>query len=129
MKACVVVVLLCVAALFANAEDPWEPSDVRTVGVSLAPVSTLDVHPARMAAMDLIRFYQEEISPRSISRCPFLISCSNFAVLAITDNGLVPGLVMFIDRFCYRENGAAYGLYRLARSGDVLKIDDQGFLD
>jgi hypothetical protein len=84
----------------------------------------------RSVALSLIRMYQRNISPKSVKRCPFNISCSQFATRSIERHGLVLGLVRFVDRFCFREHTAASLYYPLAVSSDgALRLDDAFFLD
>ena len=128
MKRLVALVLLGFSGVCAFPDETWEPSDIHAVGSSVPAVAGVDV--AQGIALDLIRLYQAKISPTSISRCPFVVSCSNFAFRAISRKGLVAGTVMFIDRFYYRENAAAFGSYELARTDDgFLKIDDGEYLE
>ena len=128
MKRLVALLLLGLSGICAFPDETWEPSDIHTVGSPVPVVARADI--AQDIALDLIRLYQERISPASIGRCPFLVSCSNFAFRAIVRKGLVVGSIMFIDRFWYRENAAAFGCYGLARTDDgFLKIDDGEYLE
>jgi len=79
--------------------------------------------------LSVIRFYQRDISIKSVGRCPFYISCSRYAVLAIERKGLFLGLCYFVDRNCYRENRSLYHHYefRETESG-VLRLDDSFFI-
>lgn len=73
--------------------------------------------------------YQESIGPRSISRCPFAISCSNYALQAVHLHGPVVGIMYFIDRNLYRENPGTPYMYPLIETESrVLKLDDSYFL-
>lgn len=105
---------------------PWEPDDlVENIAGHLAPSSSIFA----IGSLWLIGNYQRHISTKSISRCPFSLSCSNFATAAIREYGLVVGLCLFIDRHFYRENNAARYHYQLIETSDgVLKIDDTYFL-
>ena len=81
-----------------------------------------------VVADQLISFYQTNISPQSISRCPFKISCSMFAQKAIERYGIF-GVAMFIDRYYYRENHEAFAHYKLVVTDQgILKLDDALFL-
>jgi len=109
--------------------EPWETEDLQKQdhsGVRSIP------NPARLPralSLRLIRWYQRDIATRSIPRCPFSPSCSNFAVQAIERYGLLSGLCLFIDRNLYRENPQIYDLYNLVQiSHGILKLDDQYFL-
>jgi hypothetical protein len=129
--------LLTCAGLSAQASipepDAWEPDATgsgfalkKAEGPEPSPQPSMDVWLSRA----LIRFYQTDISPSSISRCPFLVSCSNFAMRAIQKYGFLPGTLLFIDRIYYRENSAAYLFYPKKRDGRlILKLDDTFFLD
>jgi len=120
---------MCPLFLFAQetnaVTDAWEPSD-----------STLyqqtSTNPPKSVFLDmadfLILFYKKDISTNSISRCPFAISCSSFCKEAIEEHGAF-GLVLFIDRYFYRENIDAFSHYSLIQTNyGVLKLDDELFL-
>ncbi len=111
-----------------DVEEPWEPLDAQG-----APSAT--VEPLRETGMfaDIglaaIGYYQRRISPSSVSRCPFAISCSHFAAIAIRDKGFLPGVCCFIDRNLYREHAAIYRYYPLVVMPDgALKLDDRYYL-
>lgn len=105
-------------------EDSWEPEEWSAV----APHTPRSFSLLTEVSGLLISFYQTEISPQSISRCPFKISCSSFAKSAIEEYGLF-GLAMFIDRYYYRENHEVFAHYRLVVSKQgILKLDDAPFL-
>jgi len=77
----------------------------------------------------LIEQYQTKISPRSISRCMFEISCSNYASKAISEKGLILGIAYFIDRNLYREHTHARQYYQLVVNHDEsLKLSDTYFI-
>jgi len=77
------------------------------------------------AEVSAISFYQTNLSPKSISRCPFSLSCSRFAVESIKQRGPLFGACLFIDRYFYRENEEAYLHYGLVEVRDgTLKLDD-----
>lgn len=105
-------------------DEPLEPGGTKVV----KPPATPDFSLLKEIAEGLISIYQREISPHSISRCPFSISCSAFAKQAIDRYGLL-GLAKFIDRYYYRENREALVHYRLVeKSQGILKLDDSFFL-
>jgi hypothetical protein len=105
-------------------EDAWEPEERdATASQNKKNFSLLPV-----VADQLISFYQTNISPQSISRCPFKISCSMFAQKAIERYGIF-GVAMFIDRYYYRENHEAFAHYKLVVTDQgILKLDDALFL-
>jgi putative component of membrane protein insertase Oxa1/YidC/SpoIIIJ protein YidD len=77
----------------------------------------------------LIGFYQNRISGQSIRRCPYYISCSNYARIAIEEHGLLIGSLYFIDRNVYRENPGIWQNYPLSDAGERgLKLDDFFYL-
>ena len=105
-------------------QDSWEPEEREPPATkTLQHFSILPI-----IADPLISFYQTKISPHSISRCPFKISCSTFAQRAIERYGLF-GIAMFIDRYYYRENHEAFAHYKLVVTDQgILKLDDALFL-
>jgi len=77
----------------------------------------------------LISFYQQDVSTQSVSRCPFLISCSYYTHLAIDNHGFLVGILYFIDRNQYRENIEIRQHYFIKElTVGVLKLDDSFFL-
>ena len=128
MRRFALLVLLGLSGLCVFPDETWEPSDIHPVGSRM--ISDPVVELSQVLALGLIHVYQDRISPASISRCPFSISCSNFALRAISRRGLAFGLVMFIDRYYYRENATAFGNYDLVQADDgILKIDDSEYLE
>lgn len=128
MRRFALLLLLGLSGLCAFPDGTWEPSDVHPIGSRLLPVPVTGL--SQDIALGLIHFYQARISPASISRCPFSVSCSNFASRAISRKGLALGLVMFIDRYYYRENATAFGTYDLVTADDgILRIDDGVYLE
>ena len=77
--------------------------------------------PQVIVAEWLIGFYQSNLSTRSISRCPFQISCSVFTKEAIRKKGILLGTSMFIDRFYFREHSYSARHYEL-RTGASGKL-------
>lgn len=84
--------------------------------------------PFTLIARSALKYYQSSLSVKSVSRCPFEISCSNFALHAVQRYG-VAGIPLIIDRYFYRENVEAFSLYKrtVSRNG-VVKLDDALFL-
>jgi len=77
----------------------------------------------------LIVQYQTKISTRSVSRCMFEISCSDYATKAIDEKGVILGIAYFIDRNLYREHRFARGYYPLVVNPDEsLKLSDSFYL-
>lgn len=107
----------------------WESEDLALIYSSFDSTEKFVVKPTVLCANILIGFYQNKISTRSISRCPFYISCSNYAYMAINKYGLLPGICFFIDRNFYRENIASFYHYEL-RENDygILKLDDSFYI-
>jgi hypothetical protein len=102
-----------------------ESSDIhpvsRDVPLADAPPTGSGVRLAQKA----IRYYQRKISTLSVDRCPFYVSCSNYASRTIDRHGLLIGTALFIDRYFYRENRAAFAYYDLKETpAFVLKLDD-----
>ncbi|MBK7444883.1 MAG: membrane protein insertion efficiency factor YidD [Ignavibacteria bacterium] len=108
--------------------EPWESEDIINKDKSddFFPYSYYRVLSLPMTK--LINIYQSDISPNSIHRCMFHISCSNFAKISINKLGIA-GLVIFMDRYLYRENREAFNNYVLIidNSGKIT-LDDDDFL-
>jgi putative component of membrane protein insertase Oxa1/YidC/SpoIIIJ protein YidD len=119
-------------SLSADNPDPeitaWEYEDLQASGDHILR-SRGYVSPLKSFELNLIRFYQKKISVKSISRCPYYISCSHFAYQAIEKYGPYLGVCLFIDRTFYRENPGAYFYYPLKENQEGnLKLDDSFYL-
>ena len=107
----------------------WEIEDLIPIYSSFDSTEKFIVKPSILCANMLIGFYQNNISTRSISRCPFYISCSHYAYMATNKYGLLPGICFFIDRNFYRENIASFYYYELRENNDgILKLDDSFYI-
>jgi putative component of membrane protein insertase Oxa1/YidC/SpoIIIJ protein YidD len=107
-------------------EEPFEPS-LEAEEAPAAPL-TAGFRPLADLTLRLVRYYQTEIGVHSIARCPYAVSCSRYAVGQIERHGALVGLAYFLDRFFYRENASALGLYGAAVAPDgSLKLDDGAF--
>jgi putative component of membrane protein insertase Oxa1/YidC/SpoIIIJ protein YidD len=110
----------------APVNDAWEPEETARAtdtNVSFSPPAVLFSE-----ADKLITYYQHKISPHSVSRCPFKISCSEFARKAVALHGAV-GFLLFVDRYLYRENADAFSHYALVETRlGILKLDDSSYL-
>ena len=105
---------------------PWEPGD-REGGMSEGDAPAT---PSRGAALALVHWYQRRIAPRSVSRCPFAVSCSSFAARAVREQGALAGMCRFIDRNLYRENPGMTRYYDWIELPDgSLRLDDTFYLD
>ena len=109
--------------------ESWEPDDLYEDEALDKRVEGL-VSPFTQISLSLIRFYQKQISPNSISgRCPYKISCSNFAYRSISERGFLIGILLFVDRFYYRENSGTRYYYPLFENTEgVLKLEDDFYL-
>ncbi len=133
MKGVFVLLLFLCSSIPLHAQhivcDAWEPGEER---IPFQPsVSTVQEPQGLLLTWfdRAIEYYQKKISPRSVSRCPFSVSCSHFASRVIHRHGLY-GIALFVDRYFYRENGEAYAHYPLVEtSRRTLKLDDSFFLD
>jgi putative component of membrane protein insertase Oxa1/YidC/SpoIIIJ protein YidD len=108
--------------------EAWEP-DVLGGGLSGTPAAKPEISMDADLAIQLIRFYQTDINTNSVSRCPFSVSCSNFALQAIGRYGFGTGILFFIDRIYFREHQAAYLYYPNKRNErNQTRLDDTYFL-
>lgn len=102
----------------------------RDPGHGPLPSSRAPNDPSHGPAADLLLLaldhYQHHIGPNSVSRCPFVLSCSHFAVRALQRFGIL-GLPMLLDRYLIRENTQAYDHYQHHIGDDGrLRLDDGG---
>lgn len=103
-------------------DAPWEP-DLRASPPATASDAP-DYRPVSGALLAFINLYRSRIGPRSIRRCPYVVSCSTFARAAIERYGLL-GLPLALDRYLFRDNLGAFEKYRLVRMPDgSLRLDD-----
>ena len=65
------------------------------------------------------RFYKNFLSSQDINSCNFSPSCSEYAVIAIKEQGLLGGTINFIDRFT-RCNGMNAGQYNVTEDKQLL---------
>jgi hypothetical protein len=104
--------------------DAWEDYDSTFHKTNISPPQSIFLDMSNF----LISFYKKDISTESVSRCPFAISCSSFCKEALRKHGVL-GLVLFIDRYFYRENIDSFSHYKLIQTNyGVLKLDDEYFL-
>lgn len=103
-------------------EEPFEPGDLASEPfVEEAP----RYRPVTDTLLAMVSLYREEVGPRSVRRCPFVVSCSTLAETELKERGLL-GLLVFLDRFFYRENLAARHHYPRRRAPDgALLLDDR----
>ncbi len=129
------VVICLVSVLSVSSQtvetDPWEPGEGNIILLENKDEFQEIVLPTLVLnhlALTAISYYQRSIASKSISRCPFEISCSQFAIIAIKKYGLL-GYAIFIDRYFYRENISSYSLYIKKETKDwVIKLDDEIYL-
>jgi len=111
------------SCLSALAEDPFEPGEREPILLSRPA-------PEPSVADRLLDFYHDSLEYNTIHRCIFHITCSDFARAQIKKRGWIVGTLYFIDRYVYRENLAAFGLYQLKQGKDgTYKLDDDYFLE
>jgi putative membrane protein insertion efficiency factor len=63
--------------------------------------------------------YKNFISSQDASTCTFTPSCSEYAILAIKKQGVIPGMINFFDRFS-RCNGLSPENYSIDLKKGVL---------
>jgi len=73
----------------------------------------------------LVHLYQEKINPKTISRCPFEVSCSNYLLMSIKNEGGIKGLALFLDRYFIRENHDIHKHYKARFVDNKLKYIDE----
>jgi putative component of membrane protein insertase Oxa1/YidC/SpoIIIJ protein YidD len=117
---------VCAAAPIAAAQEADVPFEPARAHAAARPEEDgpSGFSPAADVLLPLIGVYREHIGPASIRRCPFAVSCSAFARDAIERHGLF-GLLLFFDRYLFRENPDAWRHYGVVRVEDgTLRLDD-----
>lgn len=76
----------------------------RGMGLPIGCQEYTTTGPLHIIAESLVHAYQKRVAVNSVDRCPFRVSCSNFLVNSINEEGLIKGVALFIDRYFYREN-------------------------
>lgn len=82
-------------------DEPYEAEDLGPQAPTADP--SVAMGPLSELALAAIRYYQVHIGPTSVSRCPYLVSCSVFAYDQVYRLGFF-GIPAVIDRIFYREN-------------------------
>ena len=108
--------------------DPWEKTEGRFASSLNDTFPKFVSNPIDLLYSDLIGLYQSRISAKTIQRCPFYISCSNYTKIAVNEYGSFLGILYFIDRNFYRENIEMNKHYSLQKKGRFLKYDDSYYL-
>lgn len=108
-------------------KDSWEQEDLKLKNIK--QINNIHYSFFNIITKNIIKKYQKKRSKYSLSRCPFFISCSNYAVLVIEKYGFIKGICLFIDRNFYRENQFASFYYPLTElDNGILKLDDSFFI-
>jgi hypothetical protein len=103
-------------------DEPYEPEDLELSVPTREPSGALG--PISDVALAAIRFYQVKIGPNSISRCPYVVSCSAFAYDQVYRLGFF-GIPAIIDRMYYRENADTFNKYpKYVLPSGLIKHDD-----
>ncbi len=62
--------------------------------------------------IDMVKIYQDYISPLNGSRCMFYPTCSQFFIESLKKYGLLWSILMTTDRMFYRENSLSIKRYK-----------------
>ncbi|MBT4360098.1 MAG: membrane protein insertion efficiency factor YidD [Candidatus Marinimicrobia bacterium] len=73
----------------------------------------------------LNHLYQTKIGSKTIHRCPFEVSCSNFLIQSVENYGWIKGTALFIDRYFYRENKFVQTHYKSINRDDKVVYRDE----
>lgn len=127
----IAVLIFFAGAGFCHSQEiPWEKNDIKNP--ETAYVAEPDSCPGAAEAVLglLLDIYKKGQSDRTVSRCPFYSSCSQFLMTAVDRYGFPLGMLAFIDRYFYRENRFAFQKYSLRRrQNGVYKLDDEYYLE
>ena len=117
-----IAVAICTPAADARAADWGE--GVEPLQEPKAAPEPSGFSPFADLSLPAVAWYQRRVAPNSVSRCPFLVSCSSFAIEQVKQHGAL-GFLYFVDRFFYRENIDVHAHYEWVISKDGrVKLDD-----
>jgi len=91
--------------------------------------STVSFDPILAAYDKAVELYRTASDRDSVHRCAFGVSCSHFADRALHRYGVEAGLIVFVDRYFYRENQMTRYYYPLVELPDgTFRSDDSFFV-
>ena len=73
---------------------------------------------------DAEQAYQSKIGSKTIHRCPFETSCSQFLLISVEEHGKLKGFALFLDRYFYRENNMIPQNYEAVRKDNKVVYRD-----
>ena len=125
-----IFVLICSSNVISQgkieSDIPWEKDEIK---VSSKAENSSPLYLFNSIGKNSIKMYQNKIAVKSTSRCPYHISCSNYALKALEKYNFYYAFLLFIDRNLYREHFSAYGYYNyIIYEDNRLKLDDTFFL-
>ena len=133
IKYLIMLIIVLLAGFYLYADKvyeeitAWEPEDIEPIYKKLEIDNKFEPTLIKLLFNNLINWYQSDISSNTIKRCPFFISCSNFAQQAITQYGFFIGICFFIDRNLYREHNYSSIYYFLRESDTMLLLLDDSY--
>jgi putative component of membrane protein insertase Oxa1/YidC/SpoIIIJ protein YidD len=117
--------LTCVStALHSQSWETWEK--VSANGFTEAQDQAIS-HRSDPLFRKMLKYYQDNVSPRQGPKCPASPSCSSFTLTAMSEYGAALGFIMGMDRIYFRENFDMKYLrhYRPANLGNnIIKVYD-----
>jgi len=124
-----ILLFIILIPILLFSEEPWEAEDIIPIEKIVSSQQESYHKPSYVFIRKMISLYQHQSTENTISRCPFYISCSSFALKSVKEHGIFLGSLLFIDRFFYRENSSIYKHYNFKRrDNSVLKLNDRYFL-
>jgi hypothetical protein len=125
------VAILCVMSVphFPQAlltdSEPLEAGEALHRPLSFSP--TPSSNPVTVLFRAFIDLYQKKVSTNSVQRCPFTLSCSQYAMHALEHYDIL-GIPLFIDRFFFRENESLLDNYIIRKWDRKTTFDDSFYL-
>lgn len=125
------VAILCVMSVphFPQAlltdSEPLEAGEALHRPLSFS--STPSSNPVTVLFRAFVSLYQQKVSTNSVQRCPFTLSCSQYAMHAMERYDIL-GIPLFLDRFFFRENESVNDNYVIRMRNRRATYDDAFYL-
>ena len=113
-------------SIYAKDLNPWEWDNIKykeEIKSKKKYIPNKSGNPVIILLLGSIKFYQNNISPRKLQKCPCYPSCSRFAYNSISKYGIW-GIFMMVDRLFYRENNDMHNFYKLIELSDGYRFYD-----
>lgn len=116
MKHTIIIVFLVISTLISFSQTNEELLQLQNINQITLKKKHIYSHEHKNEVdfifSNLFYFYKTYISPQDVSDCSFTPTCSEYAIMAIKQQGLIIGAINFSDRFT-RCNGISQEYYEI----------------